>query len=47
MELEGEGDHLSVHEGTFALFTPDDAHMPGISAEIEQQVKKIVVKILV
>ena len=44
--LEGEGDYLSVNEGTFALFAPDDAHMPGIEAGKGQNVKKIVVKVL-
>lgn len=45
--LEGTGDYLSVNEGTFALFAPEDVHMPGISAESLQHVKKIVIKILV
>jgi YhcH/YjgK/YiaL family protein len=45
--LEGRGDYLSVNDGTFALFAPEDVHMPGINAEIEHYVKKIVVKILV
>jgi len=45
--LKGEGDLLLVNEGTFALFAPQDAHMPGIKANNGQHVKKIVVKILV
>ena len=45
--LEGEGDYLSVNEGTFALFAPEDVHKPGIRAGNQQYVKKIVVKILV
>lgn len=44
--LEGEGDYLSVKEGTFVLFAPDDVHMPGIEAEKGNRVKKIVVKVL-
>ncbi|MBC8062810.1 MAG: YhcH/YjgK/YiaL family protein [Clostridiaceae bacterium] len=44
--LEGEGDYLTVTEGTFALFAPKDVHMPGIIAEKQQFVKKIVIKIL-
>ena len=45
--LEGNGDYLSVNEGTFAIFAPEDVHMPGIKAENQQQVKKIVIKILI
>lgn len=44
--LEGEGDFLSVKDGTFALFAPEDVHMPCIKIENNQNVKKIVVKIL-
>ncbi|MBU3112195.1 YhcH/YjgK/YiaL family protein [Clostridium lacusfryxellense] len=46
MFLEGEGDLLLVNEGTFAIFAPQDAHMPGIKVNAGQHVKKIVVKIL-
>ena len=45
--LKGEGVMLTVNEGTFALFAPEDVHMPGIKAKIEQNVKKIVIKILI
>lgn len=45
--LSGEGDLLLVNEGTFALFAPQDVHMPGIQVMNGQNVKKIVVKILV
>ena len=45
--LCGEGDLLLVNEGTFALFAPQDVHMPGIQATSWKHVKKIVVKILV
>jgi len=45
--LQGEGDLLLVNEGTFALFAPQDAHMPGIKVNNGEHVKKIVVKILV
>jgi len=44
--LQGEGDLLLVNEGTFALFAPQDAHMPGIKVNNGEHVKKIVVKIL-
>jgi len=45
--LQGEGDLLLVNEGAFALFAPQDAHMPGIKVNNGEHVKKIVVKILV
>jgi YhcH/YjgK/YiaL family protein len=45
--LEGKGDFLSVNAGTFALFAPEDAHMPGVTSGTLQGVKKIVIKILV
>ncbi|MGV8981265.1 YhcH/YjgK/YiaL family protein [Clostridium sp.] len=44
--LAGEGDLLLVSEGTFAIFAPQDAHMPGIKVNNGQHVKKVVVKIL-
>lgn len=45
--LKGEGDLLLVNEGTFAIFAPEDVHMPGIRVKNGQHVKKVVVKILV
>ncbi|MBU3191023.1 YhcH/YjgK/YiaL family protein [Clostridium bowmanii] len=44
--LEGDGNYLVANEGTFILFAPEDAHMPGIKACEQQFVKKAVVKIL-
>ncbi|MGH4141017.1 YhcH/YjgK/YiaL family protein [Clostridium sp.] len=46
MFLQGEGDLLLLNEGTFAIFAPQDAHMPGIKVNNGQHVKKVVVKIL-
>ncbi|MBU3099577.1 MULTISPECIES: YhcH/YjgK/YiaL family protein [Clostridium] len=45
--LKGEGDMLLVNEGTFAIFAPEDVHMPTINAGNRNHVKKVVVKILV
>ena len=45
--FKGEGNLLLVNKGTFAIFAPDDVHMPGINVENGQRVKKVVVKILV
>jgi YhcH/YjgK/YiaL family protein len=44
--LEGKGDLLSVPSGTFAIFTPQDAHMPCLNFETKSPVKKVVIKIL-
>jgi len=34
-----------LHKGEFAIFFPEDAHMPGAQFEQPAQVKKIVVKV--
>lgn len=44
--LEGQGDFVTVKEGMFALFAPNDAHMPGVQVDNPESVKKIVVKVL-
>ena len=46
MFLKGEGHHLIVKEGSFAVFMPQDAHMPGVCVKQPQAVKKAVVKVL-
>ena len=46
MFLNGEGNHLIVEEGHFAVFMPQDAHMPGVCVKQPQAVKKAVVKVL-
>ncbi len=45
--LEGQGDFFTVKEGMFAYFAPEDAHMPCISVNTPQNVKKLVVKVLI
>ena len=39
-------DRFLVKEGMFALFTPEDAHMPGMYTSAPKPVKKAVVKVL-
>jgi len=39
------GDYLTVSEGTFIIFMPQDAHMPNIFKDKPQAVKKAVIKI--
>lgn len=44
---EGEADLLLLRAGSFALFGPQDAHMPGLLVAAPQTVKKVVVKVMV
>lgn len=43
--LEGYGDVITVRQGMFALFAPQDAHMPGLPGSQGGVVKKAVVKV--
>lgn len=43
--LEGSGDFFTVRQGTFVIFGPTDAHMPGLAINKPQAVKKVVVKV--
>jgi YhcH/YjgK/YiaL family protein len=43
--LTGKGDLLTLRPGVFAIFYPEDAHMPQIAAEAPHTVRKVVVKI--
>ncbi|WP_180960437.1 YhcH/YjgK/YiaL family protein [Neobacillus cucumis] len=46
MFLEGTGDLLKVGQGYFAIFTPEDGHMPTLCVDEPQFIKKAVVKVL-
>ena len=41
----GEKVFIKVTEGMFAIFFPEDAHMPGINANGKSSVKKLVIKV--
>jgi YhcH/YjgK/YiaL family protein len=41
----GEKSFSKVSEGMFAIFFPEDVHMPGISTGIISDVKKLVIKV--
>lgn len=43
--LEGEGDYFTVDAGEFAIFAPQDGHMPGLLVESPQAVRKVIVKV--
>jgi len=43
--MTGSGHTLDMFAGTFVIFFPEDAHMPGLAVESPETVKKVVVKI--
>jgi len=43
--LKGDGDSLTLCQGTFALFFPEDAHQPGLKIDSSETILKIVIKI--
>jgi YhcH/YjgK/YiaL family protein len=44
---EGEGSFFRADAGLFAIFQPDDSHMPGIAIDIPGAVRKAVFKVAV
>ena len=44
---EGTGDFVTVSEGEFIIFMPQDGHMPCINVGESKHIKKVVVKILI
>ena len=42
---QGEGIFIEMRAGTFTVFAPQDAHMPGLALGAPQPVRKIVVKV--
>lgn len=44
---KGEKVFIKVTEGMFAIFFPEDVHMPGIQIEKKSPVKKLVIKVKV
>lgn len=45
--LTGDKSFIKVSEGMFAIFFPEDVHMPGICVENKSAVKKLVIKVKV
>lgn len=43
---EGGYDLLTLSEGQFAIFYPDDLHAPGVFSDQSEKVKKVVLKVL-
>jgi YhcH/YjgK/YiaL family protein len=44
--MQGNAAFITVRAGTFVIFNPQDAHMPGLILDTPQPVKKIVMKVL-
>lgn len=47
LTLKGDGDFFVVRAGTFVIFTPQDAHMPGLAVNTPRVIEKIVLKVKV
>jgi YhcH/YjgK/YiaL family protein len=45
--LKGRGDFFDVCPGAFAVFMPEDVHMPGMAVEEPAPLRKVLVKIAV
>ncbi len=45
--LTGEGSFITASAGTFLVFFPEDAHMPGLAIGKPKPVRKVVVKVKV
>lgn len=43
--LSGTGDFFTVAENNFVVFFPHDVHMPSVTADSPQHVRKVVVKV--
>jgi YhcH/YjgK/YiaL family protein len=43
--MSGIGNHLDVFAGSFVIFFPDDAHMPGLQVHQPELIRKVVVKV--
>jgi len=43
--FEAEGEYYPAEPGTFFIFTPEDAHRPGIKVEGFDTLKKVVIKV--
>lgn len=43
--FSAEGEYFAADPGTFFIFTPEDAHRPGINVEGFDTVKKVVIKV--
>jgi YhcH/YjgK/YiaL family protein len=44
---DGEASILKVEEGMFAIFYPNDLHMPGLLYNEKDEIKKLVIKVAV
>jgi YhcH/YjgK/YiaL family protein len=47
IKYAGDGDWITVREGQFTVFFPQDGHMPGVQAGDAVPVRKVVVKVAI
>jgi YhcH/YjgK/YiaL family protein len=45
--FNGEGSFIKVGKGEFMILYPEDVHMPEVKSSVKQNVRKVVVKVLV
>ena len=45
--FDKESDFITLKKGMFAIFFPTDLHMPGINFDVNNQIKKVVIKVRV
>ncbi len=45
--FNGNGSYFIIQPGTFVIFYPQDVHMPGIAIDKPENIKKIVLKVLI
>ncbi len=43
--MTGSGNHVDVFAGSFAIFFPEDGHMPGLCINIPELIRKVVLKL--
>lgn len=43
--LSGSGNFVDVFAGSFVVFFPEDAHMPGLCVEQHEPIRKVVLKV--
>ena len=43
--LSGSGNFVDVFAGSFVIFFPEDAHMPGLCVEQPEPIRKVVLKV--
>ncbi len=45
--MTGFGSQMDISAGHFAIFFPEDGHMPGLMVTLPEMIKKVVIKIII